>query len=298
MIDKVDLNTVAPAEAGAGNRDPAGDRNPALRLPDGHACGAFTTTTCSSGAEIRASTGRNWWTRSSAATARSATTTRSASDQRYFNAELEQHTYDPDKAKFHLKEAGHGYARRAAFGRRLRPSRARSTRRCSVSGARGGCGHQHRRGPRAERRLLGQRLDEEAVLCVLLGRTAHRRSDVLDRYAAGAPWNESFWDNARFNELLHLRAVGTRRRQASRRCIARCRDLCSNEGGTVIPMYASYVMAHTEKLGIPEVIGANWASTASAHSSAGGSPDLPWPRRLSPGPFAPWGPSRVKSWHN
>ena len=35
-------------------------------------------------------------------------------------------------------------------------------------------------------------------------------------------------------------------------------DILRTEGGVVIPMFASYVMAHTDKIAHPEQVGANW----------------------------------------
>ena len=31
-----------------------------------------------------------------------------------------------------------------------------------------------------------------------------------------------------------------------------------NEGGVIIPMFAAYVMAHSDKVMTPEKVGANW----------------------------------------
>ena len=41
-------------------------------------------------------------------------------------------------------------------------------------------------------------------------------------YAADAAWNETFWKNPRFNELLVAGPCRDRRRQARRACMPRC----------------------------------------------------------------------------
>ena len=74
-------------------------------------------------------------------------------------------------------------------------------------------------------------------------------------YSAGAPWNESFWDNARFNELL-IAARSELDETKRRDMYWEMQSICANDSGTVIPMFASYVMAHSDKVGIPEVVGA------------------------------------------
>ena len=100
--------------------------------------------------------------------------------QRFFAKDLEQRTYDPDKAKHYLKQAGMDSlsvdlsVADAAFGGRRRRGGA-------VLGEREGGGHRPEHRARAERRLLVERVAQEAVLRLLLGRAADRRLDVLDR---------------------------------------------------------------------------------------------------------------------
>ncbi len=45
-------------------------------------------------------------------------------------------------------------------------------------------------------------------------------------YAADAAWNDTFWKNPRFNELLVAGPLGDRRRQARRACMPRCSSSC------------------------------------------------------------------------
>jgi peptide/nickel transport system substrate-binding protein len=76
-------------------------------------------------------------------------------------------------------------------------------------------------------------------------------------YAKGAAWNDTFWDNARFNELL--KTARSELDEAKRRAMyEEMQGLVSNEGGVVVPMFASYVMAHSTKLAHPEKVAANW----------------------------------------
>jgi peptide/nickel transport system substrate-binding protein len=66
-------------------------------------------------------------------------------------------------------------------------------------------------------------------------------------YQSGAPWNESGWENARFQELLlaaRTELDSTKRRDQ----YTEMQMLCSTEGGSVIPMYANFVDAHSTKL--------------------------------------------------
>jgi peptide/nickel transport system substrate-binding protein len=76
-------------------------------------------------------------------------------------------------------------------------------------------------------------------------------------YAAGAPWNESFWKHDQFNTLL---ARGRSELDDTKRAAIyhEMQAIVSNEGGVVIPMFASFVMGVTRAVATPDVVGANW----------------------------------------
>lgn len=76
-------------------------------------------------------------------------------------------------------------------------------------------------------------------------------------YAAGAPWNESYWENERFNKLL---LQGRSELDDAKRgdIYREMQSLVSNDGGTVIPMFASFVMGVSNAVQTPETVAANW----------------------------------------
>jgi peptide/nickel transport system substrate-binding protein len=66
-------------------------------------------------------------------------------------------------------------------------------------------------------------------------------------YESGVPWNDTQWENARFQELLvtaRAELDTTKRRDM----YTEMQMIMSAEGGTLIPMYANYVDAHSTKL--------------------------------------------------
>ena len=71
------------------------------------------------------------------------------------------------------------------------------------------------------------------------------------------PWNDTSWSNDRFQALLlEGRAeLDSGKRQA---IYHEMQALCSAEGGTVVPMYANYVDAHSNKLTNSGTIGNVW----------------------------------------
>ncbi|MCR8722848.1 ABC transporter substrate-binding protein [Frigidibacter sp. ROC022] len=76
-------------------------------------------------------------------------------------------------------------------------------------------------------------------------------------YTTGVPWNETFWSNARFDELL-LAARSELDEAKRREMYFEMQKIVSDEGATVIPMFASYVMATNDRVGTPDQIAANW----------------------------------------
>ncbi len=76
-------------------------------------------------------------------------------------------------------------------------------------------------------------------------------------YEIGVPWNDTSWYNYDFQRLLLEGRVelNTARR---RNIYYEMQRLCSEEGGVVIPMYANYIDAHSNKLAHGEAVGNLW----------------------------------------
>ncbi len=78
-----------------------------------------------------------------------------------------------------------------------------------------------------------------------------------DAYAAGAAWNETFWNNKRFNELLKKGRIELD--PAKRREIyVEMQRLVHDEGGEIVFAFAADLHAASKKLHVPEKVAANW----------------------------------------
>jgi len=76
-------------------------------------------------------------------------------------------------------------------------------------------------------------------------------------YKDDAAWNESFWQNKRFNELL-LQAK-SELDQAKRTTMYReMQELARDDGGTIIPMFTNFVYARNKKVKHGENLAASW----------------------------------------
>lgn len=175
---------------------------------------------------------------------------------RYFNKDLEQHSYDPDKAKFYLKQAGletlnvQLSAADAAFGGAVDAAVLYSEKAAAA-----GITIEVVREPNDG---YWDNVWMKKPWCASYwGGRPTEDWMFTTAYSSGAPWNESFWENARFNELL-VAARSELNEDTRRAMYYEMQDLVSNQGGTVVPMYASYVMGLSDKVAHPEQVAANW----------------------------------------
>ena len=175
---------------------------------------------------------------------------------RYYYAELEQHTYDPDKAKFHLKEAGMDTLNvqlSAADGAFIGAVDAALL--YSEKAAAAGINIEVIREPNDG---YWETVWTKKSWCAsFFGGRPTEDWAFSTGYASGAPWNDTFWGNARFNELLSA-ARSELDEDKRREMYHEMQSIVSNDGGAVIPMFADYVMGLSDKIAHPEEVAANY----------------------------------------
>ncbi len=76
-------------------------------------------------------------------------------------------------------------------------------------------------------------------------------------YKDDAAWNESHWQNERFNELL-LQAKAELDEGKRAEMYREMAMLARDDGGTVIPMFTNFVYARRANVGTPENLAASW----------------------------------------
>jgi peptide/nickel transport system substrate-binding protein len=175
---------------------------------------------------------------------------------RYYFAELEAKTYDPDKAKFHLKEAGMDTLEVTL-----------SAANAAFSGAVDAAVLMSEKAAAAGITITVDRVPDDGYWDNVWMKKPFAASywggrPVEDQmfttaYVSGAEWNESFWSNEAFDKLLV--AARSELDDAKRReMYHEMQRLVSFEGSTIIPMYNNYVMAVANAVATPEKISANW----------------------------------------
>ncbi len=174
----------------------------------------------------------------------------------FYNAELEQTAYDPDKAKYYLKQAG-------LDSLKVDLSAADAAFAGAVDSA-----------------VLYQNSAKEAGIDINVVREPNDGywSDVWMKkpfsavywggrpvpdmmfstaFACGAEWNDGFWCNERFDDLL-ITARAELDHDKRKDMYWEMQEIVSTDGSIVIPMFANYVFAANKQISMPEMVASNF----------------------------------------
>ncbi|MEQ9527544.1 MAG: hypothetical protein RIF42_03970 [Parvibaculaceae bacterium] len=169
----------------------------------------------------------------------------------FFNAELEQRRYDPDKARWHLKQAGHD-----SLDLNLHASDA------AFSGAVDAAVLYKEQAQKAGLNITVVRepsdgywssvwMQKPWCACYWPG-YATPDSIFTQAYAAGGSWNDTFWEHERFNSLLvEARSELDQARRAE--LYGEMQQLVRDDCGAVVPFFANDVFAVSDKVGFGQL---------------------------------------------
>lgn len=176
---------------------------------------------------------------------------------RFYAADLEQRKYDPEKARFHLKKAGletlkvELFAADSAFAGA--PDAA-----LLFADAAAKCGIE----------ITVNKVPNDGYWDNIWMKKPFTSSYWAGRptedlmfttaYAAGGAWNETFWSNEAFMKLLK-EARSELNTDKRRTMYAEMQRLVRDDGGAVIPMFANFLDAHSDKISHGPVA-SNWAT--------------------------------------
>jgi peptide/nickel transport system substrate-binding protein len=174
----------------------------------------------------------------------------------YFHSEMEPLTYDLDKAKFYLKQAGLTELNidlnvsDAAFNGAVD---AAQLYQASAKGA--GININVVQEP-ADGYWSNVWLKKPFCASYFSGRATEDWM-FATAYEAGVPWNDSQWDQPRFQELL-LTARAELDSNKRREMYFEMQQILRDDGGVIIPMFANYVQALSTKVATPDTVGNLW----------------------------------------
>ena len=174
---------------------------------------------------------------------------------RYHAGDLPQRTYDPDKAKFHLKKAG-------VSNLTVDLSAADAAFAGAVDAA--VLYKEHAKKAGIEINVVREPNDgywsdvwmKKAWCAVYWGGRATEDWMFSTAYAAGATWNDTFWSHDRFNKLL-LEGRAELDDAKRREIYGEMQKIVRDEGGVVVPIFNNYVFAMSDKVQHDEMAG-NW----------------------------------------
>ncbi len=173
----------------------------------------------------------------------------------YHASDLPQRAYDPDKAKFHLNKAG-------LSSLKVDLSAADAAFAGAVDAA--VLYKEHAAKVGIEINVVREPNDgywsnvwlKKPWSAVYWGGRPTEDWMFSTAYAEGVAWNDSHFSHERFNELL--KAARAELDQAKRReTYFEMQKIVSDEGGVIIPMFANYVFALSDKIGHDEKMGAD-----------------------------------------
>lgn len=179
-----------------------------------------------------------------------------AASMPFYNPDLEQIAYDPERAKFHLNEAGLDSLEvtlttaDAAFSGAVDAS-------VLFSESARAAGITVNVDRAADDGYWSNVWLQKPFCCSYWGGRPTPDLMFTTAYAAGADWNETKWDNARFNELLvAARPELDEGRRAE--MYGEMQSLVKTDGGALIPAFGQYVSAMSTSVQVPEAVSEMW----------------------------------------
>lgn len=173
----------------------------------------------------------------------------------YFNANIPQREYDPEKSKWYLKQAGLDSLELTLFSAETAFAGAVDAAQLIAASAQpAGITVQVERA--ANDGYWSNIWNLKPWCASYWGGRPVPDQMFSTAYECGVPWNETAWCNDRFDELLvTARAeLDTEKRQAM---YYEMQELVHDDGGQLLPMFAAYVMALSDKIGHGEMA-SNW----------------------------------------
>ena len=165
----------------------------------------------------------------------------------FFNSELPQRPYDPDKSKFYLNKAG-----LSSLEVELSSSNAALNRSVDIAtlfkeSARPGSINLDVKQYPGDGFWSDVWQKKALLVDYWFGRPTPGMM-FATAYQSGVPWNESHWSNAEFDKLL-VEARATIDDDRRRELYWECQRILHEEGAVIVPMFAETLDAASDKVG-------------------------------------------------
>ncbi len=177
------------------------------------------------------------------------------SANRFHAADIPQREYDPEKARWHLKQAGQEGLKVQLHVGEIFVGAVDSAVLYREHAAKAGIELEVARVP-TDGYWSNIWLKKPWCAAYWSGRATEDWM-FSTGYAAGAPWNDMQWNHERFNMLLAEARVELND-ERRRELYGEMQLIVRDEGGVVIPLFANYVYASSDRLQHESSLASNW----------------------------------------
>jgi peptide/nickel transport system substrate-binding protein len=165
---------------------------------------------------------------------------------RFHDPDVPQTSFDPDRAKFHLKQAGlDGLTVRLSAADAAFPGAVDAATLYQNSAAEAGITLKVNRVPN-DGYWSDVWMQHEFSAVYWSGRPTEDQI-FTTAFGGGAAWNDSYWQNDRFDELL-VAARAELEEARRREMYGEMQQIVSQDGGTVLPMFANWAFATSDRV--------------------------------------------------
>jgi len=180
-----------------------------------------------------------------------------APSNRYFNAEMPQRQLDIDKAKHHLKNAGmEGLKVTLNTSDGAWAGAVDAAVLIKETAAKAGIDIDIARRPSDG--YWSNIWNKEPWCVAYWGGRPTEDAIFTAGYSAESAWNDTAWQNERFNQLL-VQARAELDEAKRREMYYEMQMIVSNDGGAIIPLFANHIMLVSDKVAHPDKVAGNWA---------------------------------------
>ncbi|MEQ9487766.1 MAG: ABC transporter substrate-binding protein [Alphaproteobacteria bacterium] len=175
---------------------------------------------------------------------------------RFYNADLPQRAYDPEKAKWHLKQAGmEGIEVELIASDGLYAGAVDTTVLYAEHAAKAGIKIKPKRAP-DDGYWSDVWLKAPWSASYWSGRPTEDWM-FTQGYSAESNWNESYWQNERFNTLLK-QARGELNTATRRDMYHEMQAICRDDCPSIIHLFANHILAFRDNVRHPPKVAGNW----------------------------------------
>ena len=178
---------------------------------------------------------------------------------RFHAAELPQREYDPEKAAAHYKKSGHSGAIQLSTSDAAFAGAVDAAQLIKASAADAGIEIEIIREPKDG--YWSNVWNKKPWCACYWGGRPTEDWMFSSAYVAGTEWNDTAWRTTdaakKFNEIvIQARAELDSAKRAE--MYFECQRLINDDGGTILPMFANYIMGLSKKVAHDENVAANW----------------------------------------